>query len=307
MRKQYRFPTENAEYSYKIKWQYEVVYESQEVDSEYQLKLDIDNTINAHNKTEFIDALHSVISGRARLALNEYEKNGNIFELKQNFHVIALLQSLGRSKAKNQHRYMFTKANFSNPLYAVMSDSNKAINSCCEKLISVDKNFATKDNKYKLFTHIYQLVIFDNYNDAKKQIKKLRQLKNRIMMDDSHLEVLEFYDLFLSRDKVGLENLLLSMATNIERRFGWGEELFKLMTLLSYDLRLVNPMDYAKLCWLKGIEVEINHPGIPMELLPISPLPQYFDEYDFLSPKWKPPQMGVIAELKRWYQVIRSL
>ena len=44
----------------------------------------------------------------------------------------------------------------------------------------------------------------------------------------------------------------------------------------------------AKLAWIKGIEVEINHPLLPKELLPINPNKEYFIEYDFLKPDYVP-------------------
>ncbi|MGB8194027.1 MAG: Imm49 family immunity protein [Chitinophagaceae bacterium] len=41
---------------------------------------------------------------------------------------------------------------------------------------------------------------------------------------------------------------------------------------------------YAKLAWWKGIEVEVNSPLVPKELLPITPLPEYHP-IDLLSGK----------------------
>jgi hypothetical protein len=42
-------------------------------------------------------------------------------------------------------------------------------------------------------------------------------------------------------------------------------------------------LGYAKLAWLKDIEVDINHPGVPKELLLVRPNKEYIDEYDFLK------------------------
>ncbi|MBC7891485.1 MAG: immunity 49 family protein, partial [Sphingobacteriaceae bacterium] len=38
---------------------------------------------------------------------------------------------------------------------------------------------------------------------------------------------------------------------------------------------------WAKLSWLKGMEVEVKHPLIPKELLPVQPLSEY-PEYEFM-------------------------
>ena len=42
-------------------------------------------------------------------------------------------------------------------------------------------------------------------------------------------------------------------------------------------------LGYAKLAWLKGIEVEIDNPLVPKELLPFKPLENYLNEYAFLD------------------------
>ena len=42
-------------------------------------------------------------------------------------------------------------------------------------------------------------------------------------------------------------------------------------------------LTYTKLAWLKGFELDINHPLVPRALLPVQPLEKYVDEYDFLK------------------------
>ena len=58
-------------------------------------------------------------------------------------------------------------------------------------------------------------------------------------------------------------------------------------------------MIHAKLCWCRGIEVQIENPLIPMDLLPIEPLDFYDVEYDFLRPGWSPPPpQGLFSKIK---------
>ena len=40
---------------------------------------------------------------------------------------------------------------------------------------------------------------------------------------------------------------------------------------------------YAKLAWLKGIEVELDSPLVPNPLLPVNPNESYTEEYEFLK------------------------
>lgn len=48
-------------------------------------------------------------------------------------------------------------------------------------------------------------------------------------------------------------------------------------------------------------EVEIDHPLVPMELLPVRPLPQYSDVYDFRDPGWTLPPSNSIAKIAKWF------
>ena len=52
---------------------------------------------------------------------------------------------------------------------------------------------------------------------------------------------------------------------------------------IAQDYIFIPALGYAKLAWLKGMEVEIEHPLISKELLPIKPLEKYEDKYDFLK------------------------
>lgn len=49
-----------------------------------------------------------------------------------------------------------------------------------------------------------------------------------------------------------------------------------------------HPVMFTKLAWMNGLEIEIDHPLLPMELMPIRPLEHYDYHYDFLNPNWKP-------------------
>lgn len=44
-----------------------------------------------------------------------------------------------------------------------------------------------------------------------------------------------------------------------------------------------NAATMAKLAWIKGLEVKVDNPLVPMELLPVRPLDNYADAYDFLK------------------------
>ncbi len=45
----------------------------------------------------------------------------------------------------------------------------------------------------------------------------------------------------------------------------------------------------CKLAWLRGFEVQVDHPRVPMAFMPVNPLPFYDDVYEFLKPGWVAP------------------
>lgn len=44
---------------------------------------------------------------------------------------------------------------------------------------------------------------------------------------------------------------------------------------------------YAKLAWMKGMNIVLNSPVVPSELLPRNPLNEYHDRYDFIKAFFK--------------------
>ncbi|MDP3010105.1 MAG: Imm49 family immunity protein [Methylococcales bacterium] len=45
----------------------------------------------------------------------------------------------------------------------------------------------------------------------------------------------------------------------------------------------------CKLAWLKGFEVQVDSPLIPMAFMPVEPLAHYEDIYEFMKPDWQAP------------------
>ncbi len=99
----------------------------------------------------------------------------------------------------------------------------------------------------------------------------------------------DFYSLLLKRDKVALEKLIQEKHAPIKSHDPIDEDFMSYFGTLE-----------AKLCWYRGIPVEIDHPLVPMELMPIRPLAAYDDVYDFLKPGWVPPPQGLMGKLSRW-------
>jgi len=97
----------------------------------------------------------------------------------------------------------------------------------------------------------------------------------------------DFYSLLLAQDEEQLQRLVQESA-----KVKCDDVMFE--DSISYLGTL-----QAKLCWRRGIELEIDRPFLPMELMPVRPLSSYDDVYDFVNPEWVPPRQGILGRLQR--------
>lgn len=100
----------------------------------------------------------------------------------------------------------------------------------------------------------------------------------------------DFFSLLLKQDKEGLQGLIEDQAK------------IKPVNELEGQFLAGFAVIHAKLCWYRGIEVQIKNPLVPMALMPIQPLDAYDVEYDFLRPGWTPPPPpGWLSKFKRLF------
>ena len=86
----------------------------------------------------------------------------------------------------------------------------------------------------------------------------------------------EFYKALLSKDKSKCEELLEQLVSpKIHKKRNDNAVLNKYVSQPA--------LGYAKLAWRQGLEVEVNSPLVPKEILPIEPLDNYEIPYDFLK------------------------
>ncbi|MCR8961059.1 immunity 49 family protein [Variovorax sp. S2] len=223
--------------------------------------------------------LGSILCGLAGLSetrgVHAYFIEGNAQAMKQHFYVASKLKlaSLGQDGG----------ADFSLPgdcFYALLSDNIEIINAMANvenpQLIRERGNPLT--GRFEL--HMLQLAIRDEHEALQTKIEKMAK-NGRKPWREECAKGEDFYSLLLKRDKAGLERLIQDKHARIK----------------SVDVRIEDFMSYlgtleAKLCWLKGIPVQIESPLVPMELMPIEPLAHYDDEYEFLKPGWVPLHKG---------------
>ncbi|WP_431112268.1 Imm49 family immunity protein [Variovorax paradoxus] len=250
---------------------------------ERNLQVHLHDIFYRRNKVRLGSVLVSLEGLSKTRGVHAYFIEGNVQAMKQHFYVASKLKlaSLGQDGG----------GDFSLPgdcFYALLSDNIEIINAMADvetpQLIRERGNPLT--GRFEL--HMLQLAIRDEHEALQAKIEKMAK-NGRKPWREECAKGEDFYSLLLKRDKAGLERLIQDKHARIR----------------SVDVRIEDFMSYlgtaeAKLCWLKGIPVQIESPLVPMELMPIAPLAHYDDEYEFLKPGWVPPAQGLLGKVSRW-------
>jgi hypothetical protein len=107
-------------------------------------------------------------------------------------------------------------------------------------------------------------------------IIETKTLKSLPKKEEGLKDDYEFYKALHNSDKAKMEELLEKFTSpKIHKKRNDNPILNQYISLPA--------LGYAKLAWRKGIEVKINSPLIPVELLPIKPNDTYEIPYFFLK------------------------
>ena len=122
-----------------------------------------------------------------------------------------------------------------------------------------------------------QFFMENNNEGIERNLNLYEIFKTKILRMGKTVELdFEFFKALHVGDKSKMEELLEKFVSPkvLKRKFD--------NPILNQYIALP-ALGYAKLAWIKGIEVDINSPLIPKELLPIQPLDHYEIPYDFLK------------------------
>ena len=171
-------------------------------------------------------------------------------------------------------------------LYALLSDNEEVIQSAACATNKAMREAAMNPLDPRYMVHLIQLAML---GDDERLQSKLDKLANHGRNPDRKEAAAgeHFYSLLLRRDKEGLERLIQDKHAKVN----------------SADVLFEDCMSYlgtleTKLCWRRGIEVQIDSPLVPMDLMPVRPLEHYDDVYDFLRPGWTAPQQGLFSRVR---------
>ena len=121
--------------------------------------------------------------------------------------------------------------------------------------------------------YLLQCLIKDDWAEYERvmPIMKIKTVKKFKMELDA-----AFYEAVAEKNKAKCEEILRVLVTpKVHKQRNQAKPLVN--QFISHPA-----LGYAKLAWLKGIEVEVDSPMIPPELLPVAPLSNYIDPYKFL-------------------------
>ena len=252
-----------------------------------------DTIRDGRNNSKLDFNLSLMANKHIEIGRDSYWDIGDMQGLKQHFHLSAKLALLGSNYCSDDGP-LFTWPD--DCLYGVLSDSPAAIHACATMATPRFIEHRDKPTFYQFYTHMYQLAIREEYSQLETKMNLIKSSSIKGVREEITNSV-KFYSLFLNGDKESLEQFVFEKAQKWQRKVNRNAET---RTVITSHVMAADAMEYAKLCWLKGIEVEIDHPLVPMELLPIKPLDHYDDVYDFLSPDWVPPPQNVFEKITKW-------
>jgi hypothetical protein len=154
--------------------------------------------------------------------------------------------------------------------YTLLSDSKSLINTLPEwRYAGYDFDIKKGSLKY-----IIQNVVVGNDSKALELLDLFHNKHRKMIFKDENEAIIRA---IIRGDKLKIEELLhfLLLPRNHKKTNG--------IYPLRRDLLSFPALGYAKLAWLRGIEIEIDHPLIPKDLLPIQPNKEYTNSYDFLT------------------------
>ena len=116
-------------------------------------------------------------------------------------------------------------------------------------------------------------ILKEDYDTLKRDYEYVCSLSNADYWKPRY----EPYFAIMNRDKAALKQACLNLCTpeyhqHLLNTQGWHTELYHTL-----------PTAALKLAWILGMEVEVDSPYIPMELMPVKPLEHYEIPYFFLD------------------------
>jgi hypothetical protein len=203
-------------------------------------------------------------------ALYSWYVERNLAAAKQWFYVAAKLIAISSTKPVGNETFWSP-----HPLmFPLLSDCPEMI--AMYSTIETQKLLENRLNVKSLQFDIYliQLALQGDYLKLTELIETYKAKKCRMAYKKS---LTKFLEALISGDIMTMESTLLKFTK-------WGYN-----NPTTEDFLSIFGVILCKLTWLKGFEVQVDSPLIPMAFMPVAPLAHYEDIYEFMKPDWVAP------------------
>jgi len=216
-----------------------------------------------------------IISGLASpaeiSALESFFVKGDLAEAKNWFYVSALASMVA------MERYGKDELWVGKPLRFAMLSDCKALQERMSRFTYPLREERLAKGDFDLTVRIQQRLLLDDYAGAQADYDAFLPSLKKKTYDRFGPDMLVF-DGLINRDMGKLESGMAQLLEPKMVRYRNKDSIPGIGEWLSHPA-----MWYAKLAWIKGMEIQISHPLIPMALLPVAPLPEYKSPWSCLD------------------------
>ncbi|MEW5789409.1 MAG: Imm49 family immunity protein [Pseudomonadota bacterium] len=240
--------------------------------------------------------LNRMARDHVALGLHGFYREGSPESLKQHFHVASRLRLASLREPGGE-----TLGSRSPFLYALLSDNATLIDAYARA--APGRSRPDQPLRLPFHVHLLQLAIRGDFAGLACKLDIVG--KGIEAREGSRKAGQDFYSLLGRRDQAGLENLLLEEARVWEAKLARGKEVGD----AQHRQFMAACAMKVKLCWMHGLPVRVEHPLVPMELMPLRPLARYEDPYDFLdarADRHPPPRPRLMNRLGGWMRARKT-
>lgn len=206
--------------------------------------------------------------------------NNNILQAKNHFNICGLIDEY----SVNIYNSTFLDYGIHHICFAILSDNEKMIQRYAKlqykaygKRLSMDEYVLKGEGA--ILCNTIQFFMENNNEGIERNLNIYELKKTKILRSSKTGELdYEFFKALHTENKAKIEEILENFLTPRIHKYRTNDIILdKFISLPA--------LGYAKLAWRKGIEVNIDSPLIPKELLPVQPLEYYEIPYEFLKEK----------------------
>jgi Immunity protein 49 len=203
------------------------------------------------------------------LGLHSFFFKDDILTSKQHFYTCGMLDVVGIS----QYNSAILEYGLNHLSYALLSDCVPLIQRYA--LLAHSNYEKTIQNGNATASYVLQCLIRDDWAGYERGIALMRT-KALKKYPNMHLDI-SFYESIAEKNTAKAEAVLAEFVSPKVHKQRNKHHIL-LNEFISHPA-----LGYAKLAWLKGMQVEVNSPLVPQALLPVVPLAVYKNEYAFLE------------------------